>query len=159
MAQSFHTTKKSFAAYKGHFNRAVKQYDSLLKVKPYPIWESLERSYNRVQKQLDVLITSADNMITLLESVEQSETSDFDAAKELNDITIFYDQLLTQQVQIETSFAEQKAAYTPTSTSTSTSNDPTISTPQTSGSSTPKIRVTALDPPLWNGVKAELGFT
>ena len=128
MAQSFHKTKNSFAAYKGHFNRAVKQYEALLKVKPHPIWDLLERSYNRVQKQLEALITSADNMIAFLEGVDQSETSEFDAGKELNDVTIFYDQLLTQQIQIETSFAEQKPAYTSTTNTinTSTTTDPTI---------------------------------
>ena len=144
MSSSFNTTKKSLVAYKGHFSRAAKSYYSLLKVKPRPVLESLEKSYNRVQKQLDVLMTAADNLITLLEGLDPSDTTECDVTKELNDITTYYDELLTQQVDIESSFAEQKA----TSASTFTTS-PTISTPQHSSSSTPSIRVTALEPPSW----------
>ena len=147
MSSSFNTTKKSLVAYKGHFSRAVKLYYSLLKVKPRPVLESLEKSYNRVQKQLDVLMTAADNLITLLEGLDPSDTTECDVTKELNDITTYYDELLTQQVDIESSFAEQKATSASTSTTSTSTTPTTISTPQHSSSSAPSIRVTALEPP------------
>ena len=149
---SLESLKKSFAAYKGHFTRAVKAFELLLKVKPLPTMESTEKSYTRVQKQLDALFTSADNVISSLESSSADPENTVDIQKELDEINGQYDNLLSQQCDIEATyvnFKESCVANVP-------DHIPKISPlPLTSRSSNSNVRLTALEPPSWNGIKAD----
>ena len=149
---SFASKKKSVTAFKGHFRRSAKAYAALLNVKPHPTQESLEKAYNRVQKQLDPLLSALDDAITLLDGIDSSDTGvDVDKeAKELNDC---YDSLLAEQCEIERQYVEVKASAASISTSTPTSH--TVSGSQTSPSTRPNVRVTALEPPSWSGKKAD----
>ena len=150
--ESFESSKKSLIAYKGHFTRAVKAFDLLLKVKPRPTKESMEKSYSRVQRHLDALFTSADNLITLLESYDSTSETTIDVEKELHEINKYYETVLSGQCDIESqyvTFKESCTAHTQVSPTVSTSS------PSTSTSSTPTVRLTALHPPSWNGVKAD----
>ena len=149
---SFASKKKSVTAFKGHFRRSAKAYAALLNVKPHPTQESLEKAYNRVQKQLDSLLSALDDAITLLDGIDSSDTGvDVDKeAKELNDC---YDSLLAEQCEIERQYVEVKTSAASISVSTPTSH--TVSGSQTSSSTRPNVRVTALEPPSWSGKKAD----
>ena len=56
-------------------------------MKPHATLESLEKAYNRLQKQIDSLFTALDDAISLLDDVDPSDTTvEVDKeAKELND--------------------------------------------------------------------------
>ena len=101
MADSFVTKKKSVTAFKGHYKRSAKAYEALLKVKPHATLESLEKAYNRLQKQLDSLFTALDDAISLLDDVDPSDTT-VEVDKETKELNDYYDTLLSEQCQFET---------------------------------------------------------
>ena len=149
MTTSIEKSRRSFAAYKGHFNRTAQAFDAVLKIKPNPTIETLEKSYARVQKQLDALLNSADQLTSLMET---SDSADSEATRtELGEIATFYDKLLRDQCVIESKYVEFKQGYA-TSTSIKSST-PVI--PTTIETTRPSVRLTALAPPSWNGIRAD----
>ena len=153
MADSFLTKKKSVTAFKGHYRRSAKAYDALLKVKPHATLESIEKAYKRVQKQLDSLLTALDDAITLLDDVDPADTT-IEVDKETKDLNDYYDSLLAEQCQIETEFVERKMASASISQPSVTATTEVGSVPQALSSTRPSVRVTALEPPSWNGKKS-----
>ena len=154
MADSFGKKKKSVSAFKGHYKRSAKAYEALLRVKPHATLDSLERAYSRVQKQLDSLFTALDDAILLLDDVDPSDTT-IDVDKETKDLNDYYDSLLAEQCQIETDFVERKMASASISMPSLTAPTEVGPASQVSSSTRPSVRVTALDPPSWNGKKAD----
>ena len=138
MADSFVAKKKSVTAFKGHYKRSAKAYETLLKVKPHATLESLEKAYNRLQKQIDSLFTAVDDAISLLDDVDPSDTTvEVDKeAKELND---YYDTLLSEQCQFETFFVERKMASTSISQPSVTVTAEAGSAAQASSSTRPSV--------------------
>ena len=152
MTTSVETCKISFAAYKGHFNRSVQAFEAVLKVKPNPTIETLEKSCTRVQKQLDAVFNSADQVILLLETPESAATEA--TGTELDEITT----LLNDQCVIETKYVEFRQGYITTTPISPTIhvNPPTIHVnPPTIETARPTVRLTALTPPSWNGTRAD----
>ena len=147
--------KRSYAAYKGHFKRALQSFESVLKIQPAPTLQSLEKSYARVQKQADSLLNASDKLISTIESSETAEEDD--TQKELSDLTTEYEKLISDQCLIETRYLEFKKRYADTSQpppTTAPSQAP-VSTTYIPDSSRPSVRLTALEPPSWNGVRAD----
>ena len=127
----------------------VQAFEAVLKVKPNPTIETLETSYTRVQKQLDAVFNSADQLILLLETSDSAATEA--TGTELGEITTFYEKLLNDQCVIETKYVEFRHGYT-----TTTPISPTIHVnPPTIGTARPTVRLTALTPPSWNGIRAD----
>ena len=150
--------KKSLTAQKGHLNRATRSYDAILKVQPQPTSESLDKAYTRVQKQLDACITSSDQIIYMLEGMDLKETTEnIDVDKELSEITTYYDKLLDEQCTIESTFVAMKNNITPqqTTTPTATTTTAAAAVSPAAPSKQPNIRLAAMDPPVWNGSKAD----
>ena len=142
MTTSIETCKK-------RFNRSVQAFEAVLKVKPNPTIETLEKSYTRVQKQLDAVFNSADQLILLLETSDSAATEA--TGTELGEITTFYEKLLNDQCVIETKYVEFRQGYT-----TTMPISPTIHVnPQTIGTARPTVRLTPLTPPSWNGICAD----
>ena len=153
MASSFAASKKSFTAYKGHYNRTTKAFEALLQVKPRPTIQTLEKSYTRVQKQMDALFNSADSIITLLESFDSAATDGrLDINRELIEMTQYYEKSLTEQCDIESKYVEFKESCTASSHPTTHMSQ---STSRSIESNRPSVRLTALEPPSWNGTKAD----
>ena len=155
---SYDTLKRSHGAYKGHFNRCLKRFNTLVDLTPPPTLSSVESAYTRLQKQLDSLITSTETLTTFLEEGKFDVGSNIDATKELNEINTFHDTLIDEQAKVEVAygaFKEKQKTDVPngnTNTTTSASNTthlhPTLS-------ARPTVKLKALDPPAWNGVKAD----
>ena len=153
---SYDTLKRSHGAYKGHFSRCLKRFNTLVDLKTPPTLSSVESAYTRLQKQLDSLFTSTEAITTFLEEGKFEEGSTVDVAKELEDINTFHDTLIDEQAKIETSYGNFKEALMKSVTNNTASvptatPTPTPSTP----TSRPTVKLKALDPPAWNGVKAD----
>ena len=155
------TAKKSLTAQKGHLNRATRSYDAILKVQPHPTSESLDKAYTRVQKQLDACISTSDQIIYMLEGMDLKETTEnIDVDKELTEINTYYDKLLDEQCTIESNFVAMKNSMTPQQTTTPTATTITTTTAASAispatPSKQPNNRLAAMDPPVWNGSKAD----
>ena len=148
---SYDSLKRSHGAYKGHFNRCLKRFNTLVDLQTPPTLVSVESAYTRLQKQLDSLFTSTDTLTTFLEEGEFEEGSTVDATKELTDINAFHDTLIDEQAKIETAYGKFKEAHMKSVTNNTT---PESSTTPTS-TYRPTVKLKALDPPAWNGVKAD----
>ena len=153
---SYDTLKRSHGAYKGHFNRCLKRFNTLVDLTPPPTLSSVESAYTRLQKQLDSLITSTETLTTFLEEGKLDGGSGVDATKELEEINTFHDTLIDEQAKVEVAYGafkeKQRTNVTnenaDTTTLTSNTTHPTLNT-------RPIVKLKALDPPAWNGVKAD----
>ena len=137
---SYESSNRSIAAFKGHFNRA---FDLLLKVKPRPTAETVEKSYARVQKQFESLFTSLDDIIALLENYDSTGESSIDVEKELHGLNTYYESILSEQWHMESRYVTFKdsrdiSADVPTPVNTSS-----LTLVQT----TATVRLSAFDPP------------
>ena len=142
---SFETAKRSFAAHKGYFNRSLKLFYSLLDVKPSPLLSSVEKSYKQLQNRMDLLFTLADETIS---SLEGGAYPDVDVAKEIETLNEYYDTLISEQTKIETDFVLFKEKHE--------ISQPVVSPSVQSPTFTkPLVKLTALKPPSWSGVKAD----
>ena len=154
---TFTKAKKSLTAQKGHLSRATRSYDAILKVQPQPTLESLDKAYTRVQKQLDACITTSDQIIYMLEEMDLKETTEnIEVQKELSDINTYHEKLLDEQCVIESTFVTMKDNVTPKQTTQPTATAATTTAVSSAAQSRqPKVRLVAMDPPVWNGHKAD----
>ena len=154
------SAKKSLNAYKGHFTRAAKAFDSLLKVEPFPTVHTIEKAYLRVQNQLDTLLNSLDHVISLIESQDTTnslvenleDTSKVlpDTDKETQDLNAYHEYLVVQQHDIEARYVRFRESMDNTTRTTESVPRSLLTVPSNS-----KVRLTALNPPSWNGAKAD----
>ena len=98
---SYESSKRSITAFQGHFNRAEKAFNLLLKVKPRPTVETVEKLYARIQNQLYSLFTSLDDIIMLLENYDTNGKTLIEVEKELHKLNKYYGSLLSEQCYIE----------------------------------------------------------
>ena len=145
------TTKKSFAAYKGHYNRSLKLFNALLDVKPLPTLSSIESSYNRLQQRMDSLFNSTEPMISLFEETEFTADDNVDVTAELETYNRYYDSLISEKTKMETRYAKHKEDM---KSVTGEREQVSLNTTIRSNDK-PTVKLTALSPPSWNGVKAD----
>ena len=145
---SFDTAKRSVAAHKGHFNRALKQFYALLEVQPSPTFTVIESSYNQLHRRMDSLYSSVGDTLSLLEGGSFSSDNTVDVAKETESLSEYFDSLITEQTKIETCYGRIRSKQE--------NSQPKLEIPAQSPTiSKPVVKLTALKPPSWNGVKAD----
>ena len=146
---SFKSSKKSLAAYKGHFNLSVKSFNLLLNVKPAPTIEAIDKIYAKVQERCDALFKCLDGIIMQLEDTSAMEQETIEVESESKAIMEYYDELITKHSEIETHYVTYRQTYA--------QNEPTATVQPTTvkDSKKPTVRLIALQPPSWNGVKAD----
>ena len=148
---SFDTAKRSYAAYKGHLTIALKSFYSLMDVKPSPTSTVITKAYDRVQTRMNSVFTATENLITELQNVD-SESDNMDSKKELDAVYTYCDETAAEQLKVETlyaTFCAKNTVVVPGNMSATPSNS------SSSSSSKPTVRLTALEPPSWNGNKAD----
>ena len=146
------TAKKSFAAYKGHYKRNLKLFNAILDVKPLSTLSSIESSYNRLQQRMESLFNSTENMITLFEETEFTADDNVDVTKELETYNQYYDSLISEKTKMETVYAKLKEDM---GNVTTQNVQISLATATNRFNDKPTVRLTALSPPSWNGIKAD----
>ena len=124
----------------------VKSFTTLLKIKPNPTPESVVKSYSRLQSRMDAAFNSLDNLNSFFENAELMKDEKVDVESEQKQASSYYEELLNLQLEME----ELHAAFQ----LTQTSNTPAVQ-PVTNTVAKPVVRLTALNPPSWNGIKAD----
>ena len=154
---SYNTLKRSHGAYKGHFNRCLKRFNMLVDLDTVPTLSSVETAYSRLQKQLESLFTSTETVTTFLEEGKFEDGATVDATKELTEINVFHDELIDQQAKVELAYGKFKEAHMKHIIEQNIHHATTIIPPTVSapGNTRPTIKLKALDPPTWNGIKAD----
>ena len=144
----FSTAKKSLAAYKGHLNVTAKSFTTLLKIQPSPTPESVMKLYSRLQNRLDATFNSLDKLGSLLEDTELITREKIELETESKDANSCYKELLGLQLEMKELFATFQSSHISTPAHR-------LSPPTPSITDKPIVRLTALDPPSWNGIKAD----
>ena len=151
---SYDSLKRSHGAFKGHFNRCMKRFNSLIGLQAAPTLSSVEAAYLRLQKQLESLFTSTETLTSFLEEGKFEEGVVVDAAAELLVMNKFHDELIEQQTKVEEDYAKFKESQKNiTPTGQTANHTPSTSTHVPTPRSTVKLK--ALDPPTWNGRRAD----
>ena len=141
--------KRSHAAYKGHFNITVKSFYALLDVKPRPTKEAVENSYQRVQRRLEALFTSSEKLMSSIDRDGATE-GDTESKFDLESVEKYYEETLAEQFKVESRYANFMEIYDRDHEMNRTSMLPRVQR-----TTKPTIRLTALDPPAWNGIKSD----
>ena len=149
--ESIDNLKRSLSAYKGHLSKARDSFNAILAVQPGPTLKAFKRAYVKVQDRIEAYSNSIERLFTAL--MNEGILSEQVIEEERVRIEEYHKQLLKLQCQIETDFVKFNSNY-------EASNDgsivPQVSAhPKISDSPKPIIRLTALEPPCWNGLKAE----
>ena len=152
---SYDSLKRSHGAYKGHFNRCLKRFNTLVDMATPPTLSSVDTAYTRFQKQLESLLTSTETLTAFLEEGKFEEGSTVDATKELDEINTYHDQLIDEQTKVELAYGEFKAKQNTKQNTTTPTTSTTSHAPHAPPSTRPTVKLKALDPPAWNGVKAD----
>ena len=101
---SFKSSKKSLAAYKGHFNLSEKSFNLLINVRPGPTIEAIDKIYAKVQERCDALFKCLDGIIMQLGDTSAMEQETIDVESESKTIMEYYDILITKHSEIETNY-------------------------------------------------------
>ena len=120
-----------------------------------PTLSSVDTAYTRFQKQLESLLTSTETLTAFLEEGKFEEGSTVDATKELDEINTYHDQLIDEQTKVELAYGEFKAKQNTKQNTTTPTTSTTSHAPHAPPSTRPTVKLKALDPPAWNGVKAD----
>ena len=122
-------------------------------MEPLPTKEAMEKSYTKVQKQCDSLLMSLEKAMNLLEDKNAMTTEQIDTEKEDQELMDYYDKVLGEQCDIEQLYAtfrsklrEEKEAVPPA---------PAPAPAPAPTTYHPTVRLTSIDPPPWNGIKAD----
>ena len=146
---SFAKTKKSFAGFKGHYTRSLKAYNALIDVKPFPTLSSMEATYDRLQKRMDTLFNETETMIAFLEEGKFEDGEEVDIENELDTVNQFFDRLISEQTEVETSYAIFKEKFAKHNSINREPMFPSVPVDRAT------VKLTALAPPTWNGIKAD----
>ena len=144
---SFLKAKKSIAAHKGHYGIHLKSFNTLTAAEPRVTDDAMYKSYAKVQERLEKLTNSMENAMSLLEDKTAADLEGIDTEKEYNELFAYQEKLLEEQCEIEKMFAQFKASK-PSSVSSPVASHHVEEHRAT-------VRLTSLDPPSWNGTKAD----
>ena len=159
---SYNKAKRSLAAFKGHYNSTHKAFRTLCAVQPCPTPERLDKSYKMFQERIESLLNCIDRNIALLDDDVKMTEEKVDVDVEYKQLLEYHEQFMNEQCECESLYVNLKGRSTPLrnnvplDTASSSIVTPSSITDQSVTMSTrPTVRLTALDPPSWNGVKAD----
>ena len=150
---SYEVSKRSLAAYKGHYGIVFKSFVSLLAVQPQPTEEAVNKSYSKLQERIEKLFKALDDVVGALGSDDNKDET-VDVEKETTELLGYYEKLLCEQNEIEGKYVEFKGKVRLSESKVTThplTTDRDIITTERKA----LVRLTALKPPSWNGVKAD----
>ena len=144
---SFATAKKSLSAYKGHLNSSMKSFTTLVKIKPHPPAAAVSKMYLRLQNRIDAAFSALDKTTLLLgdDELMLSEQVNVDVEKE--NIDAYHEELLKINFEVTELYAMVQESFDEPSSQHALLPTRTLEKPI--------VKLTALDPPSWNGIKAE----
>ena len=155
MMESIDNLKRSLSAYNGHLSKAIDSFNAILMVQQGPTLEAVKRAYVKVQDRIEAYSNSIERLFTpIFTALMNVEIlSERVIEEERVRTEEYHKQLLKLQFQIETDFVKFNSNY-------EASNDVSIVSQvsahsKISDSPKPNIRLTALEPPCWNGLKAD----
>ena len=149
----YHGINRQFKkeSYKGHLPKAINSFNAILMVQPGPTLETVKKAFVKVQDRIEAYSNSIERLFTAL--MNEEILSEQVTEEERIRIEEYHKQLLKLQCQIETDFVKFNSNY-------EASNDGSIVSQvsahsKISDSPKPIIRLTALEPPCWSGLKAD----
>ena len=156
---SFQRSKRSLAGYKGHYNVSVKAFHALCALQPYRTKDSIEKSYSKLQERVDALLAAVDRTNSVLEEAETMEAEKVDVESETQELLAYHEKVLTELNEIEKLFVDFQVSYESRNDGRNTrfqdGRSSATSLPTSSPTTRPSVRLTALDPPGWSGIKAD----
>jgi hypothetical protein len=140
--------KRSLGGHKGQFKVALLSFNSICSVKPQPTYTTLEQSYNKVRGRIESIFTVCESIMKELREIEDTT---IDVPKETEEIETYLTTIVDEQSKIESAFVELQSKLKPPEVVV----DAAVPAALNGGSAKPRVRITSISPPTWNGNKAD----